>query len=120
MKKLLRLVALGAGIAAVGYVLKERLVPIPEAPVDHAHAPRPRVAPEPTPPPPPPASPADEPQDLTAIKGIGPVFSQRLAEQGITTFAALAAADATTLAAAVDAAPAQVEEWITQAQHRTA
>jgi large subunit ribosomal protein L21 len=34
---------------------------------------------------------AAPPDDLTAIKGIGPTFARRLQEAGITSFAALAA-----------------------------
>ena len=57
------------------------------------------------------------PDDLTAIKGIGPVFAKRLNEAGITTFAGLAAASADQLQEMTKAtATAKPEEWIAQAR----
>ena len=58
------------------------------------------------------------PDDLTAIKGIGPVFAARLTEVGITSFRTLANADPHVIASATKASPAAVEEWITQASGR--
>jgi large subunit ribosomal protein L21 len=57
--------------------------------------------------------------DLKEIKGVGPKYSQQLADLGITSFASLAAANPETLAAAFDAR-AEVEDWIAQAKARTA
>ena len=57
--------------------------------------------------------------DLTEIKGIGPKYSQQLNDLGIASFAALAAADPETLAAAFEARAA-VEDWIAQAKGRSA
>ncbi len=63
------------------------------------------------------AAKAATPDDLTAIKGIGPVFAKRLNEAGITTFAGLAAASADQLREMTSAtAAAKPEEWIAQAQ----
>ena len=57
--------------------------------------------------------------DLTQLEGIGPVYASKLNEQGITTFAELAAAEETTLAGII-AAPAwrrvNYGDWIEQAR----
>jgi len=112
MKRIARLggvlVGLGAGVVAALWLLKDKIAGPPTAPVEPAEAPRFRVAPVPGA-----ELPAD---DLTAIKGIGPVYAARLADAGIERFAALAAADAPALAELIDAPVAQLEEWITQAQ----
>lgn len=65
------------------------------------------------------ARPAATPQDLTAIRGIGAVFEQRLYDAGIRTYAALAASTPDQLAQIVNATrPAQPDyaSWIAQAQ----
>lgn len=55
--------------------------------------------------------------DLTTIKGIGPVFAKRLNDAGIATFADLARASAGHLREVTNAsAVADPEEWIAQAQ----
>jgi predicted flap endonuclease-1-like 5' DNA nuclease len=58
-----------------------------------------------------------EPQDLTAVKGIGPKVAEALAEAGITTYAALAAATEEMLEAAGKgfAARAGKGDWLAQA-----
>jgi predicted flap endonuclease-1-like 5' DNA nuclease len=113
MKRIARLggvlVGLGAGVVAALWLLKDKIAGPPTAPVEPAEAPRFRVASVPAAP----GLPAD---DLSAIKGIGPVYSARLAEAGIESFAALAAADAAALAEQIDAPTAQLEDWIAQAQ----
>lgn len=53
--------------------------------------------------------------DLTKIKGIGPVSAKTLGTIGITTFAALGAADPATIAAQFDSR-ADVNDWIAQAK----
>jgi polyhydroxyalkanoate synthase len=59
-----------------------------------------------------------DPDDLTEIKGIGPKYAALLAELGIGSFAALAAADPESLSSSVDPR-ARVEDWIAQAKDRT-
>ncbi|HMT21699.1 MAG TPA: helix-hairpin-helix domain-containing protein [Promineifilum sp.] len=60
---------------------------------------------------------APAPDDLTAIKGIGPTYARRLAEAGITTFAAIAAAAPDHLREVTKAsAMVNPEEWIAQAR----
>lgn len=55
--------------------------------------------------------------DLTEINGIGPTFAKRLAEAGVTTFAALAASTPEHLHEVTHAtAVAKPEEWIAQAR----
>jgi predicted flap endonuclease-1-like 5' DNA nuclease len=81
-------------------------LPKPEAaerPSAQAPEPAPETAPEKAPPQAkePPAQPAARdraPDDLTVIKGIGPVVQQKLHALGIRTFHDLAAADPETLA----------------------
>jgi len=113
MKRIARLggvlVGLGAGVVAALWLLKDKIAGPPTVPVEPDGAPRFRVAPAPAAP----DLPAD---DLTAIKGIGPVYSARLADAGIGSFATLAQADAALLAEQIDAPAAQIEDWIAQAQ----
>jgi predicted flap endonuclease-1-like 5' DNA nuclease len=59
--------------------------------------------------------------NLTVIRGIGPRTAEDLASMGISTFAALAGADAAVLAARLNGSSvAQVEGWIVQAQDMAA
>lgn len=61
-----------------------------------------------------PGAPAD---DLTTIKGIGPVYARGLKELGITTYAQLAAATAEQVTAGMDVrGTANVDSWIAQAR----
>lgn len=57
--------------------------------------------------------------DLTLLEGIGPVYSARLRESGIRTFAQLAASDEATLARIIDAPTwrrIRYGDWIAQAR----
>ena len=58
------------------------------------------------------------PDDLTEIVGIGPVYAQRLRDQGIVSFSELARADAAALAEDIDVSADQVAEWVDQARSR--
>lgn len=100
---------LGAIAVAALWLLKDRITGPAPAPVAPSDAPRFRVAP-----PPPVQAPAAA-DDLSAVKGIGPVFKARLATAGITTFAGLAAADPEVVAEYIGASHSQVEDWISQA-----
>jgi hypothetical protein len=118
MKRFLRFAAIIAGLGAAAWLVKDRLLPTPAPPVG---PPPPFRAPppEPTPSqPPPPSASTGGPDDLTRIKGIGPVYSDRLAASGISSFAALAAAEAAGLAAELDVREEQVASWIEQAKAR--
>lgn len=110
---LLILAATAGAVAAALWLLRERIAGPPVEPVrSHDEAPRLRTAP-------PHGHPhhatGEQPDDLTAVNGIGPVYRGRLAEIGIETFGSLAAADAASVAEAVDAAQSFVEDWIRQA-----
>ena len=112
MRRLARFVGLAAGLAAVVYVLRDKLVRIPEeaGPPPHfkavgsgTKAPETTVA----------AVAAD---DLTVIKGIGPVYAERLRNAGIDGFAALAGADVAATADTIDVSAEQVADWAAQAR----
>ncbi len=75
-----------------------------------------KAAPKPVPSAPPKKE-ATKPDDLTAIKGIGPTFAKRLTEAGLTTYAAVAGASAEQLREVTKAPPmADPDEWIAQAR----
>ena len=64
-------------------------------------------------------APAGEPDDLTKIKGIGPVAKGQLAEQGITQFAQVAAltdADIARIDEAMPFSAEQISDWREQAK----
>ena len=84
-----------------------------------AAAPAPRVDEVPgypiaTPPPPPEVPP--QPEDLSQIKGIGPVYQAKLADAGIVRFDELADSDAMTVAARIEAPVSRVQRWIDEAR----
>jgi polyhydroxyalkanoate synthase len=112
MKRLARIVGVVGGLAAVVWAMRDRFVSIA--------APR-----EPEPPTfrvvTPPSKPLrpEEPDDLTLVNGIGPVFARRLMEGGISTFAALGRASVSTVADITGVPESRVEDWITQAAART-
>ena len=102
-KKLIRLATLLLVAAVVVWLTRERLLPTPRV-TDDA---RPQY--RSTPPPP-------EPDDLTEIKGIGPVYAGRLGDAGIRSFRGLSESDATTVAGTVGTTEAVVNDWIAQAK----
>jgi predicted flap endonuclease-1-like 5' DNA nuclease len=100
-------VGVGAGVAAVVWMLRDRIV-------------KPQVA-APEPPPtfrvtPPPVAPRADADDLTAIRGIGPVFKARLAGAGISRFDELAALEPDRLAGLAGVPEGRAREWIDQAR----
>jgi large subunit ribosomal protein L21 len=122
MRRLLRfLLFLGAlaGVAAVAARVRQRLTaPVPlgtaEPPAQEKEA---AAAAPPTSPEPPGARPAAAPaaDDLAEVWGIGPIYRHRLAEAGVTTFAALAAAAPAAVAAATGVPEERAAGWIAQA-----
>jgi predicted flap endonuclease-1-like 5' DNA nuclease len=108
LKKLFRFTLLVVLAATVVWLTRERLLPTPRVPRDQ--------------PPPhyrstPPAAPS-EPDDLTAIKGIGPVYAARLNDAGVRTFRELSETNAGTIADTVGTTEAAVSDWIAQAKTR--
>lgn len=104
-RKLARLLGLAAGVGAIAWAMRERFVTLtltrePEPPTF-------TLPPEPV------ESPVSvEPDDLTQIPGIGPVFARRLMEAGIATFSHLAAADPSAVAGITNVPIARVDRWI--------
>lgn len=111
MKRLLRLLTLAGAVAGAVWYARQEAKPEPAA-TSGEWVPRAPLKAVPD------AAMASAADDLTAIKGIGPKYSAQLAELGITSFAALAAADAASLSDSFDPR-ARVEDWITQAKDRT-
>jgi len=59
---------------------------------------------------------SDEPLD--SIKGIGPAYSERLHDAGITSIAELATGDAAEIGEAINVSPKTVSNWIDRANKR--
>jgi predicted flap endonuclease-1-like 5' DNA nuclease len=108
------LVGIGAGAAAVIWLIKDRLLGPETTPVTPQSAPAFRVSPGP-----PQALQATD-DDLSLVKGIGPVYRARLEEAGIRTFAGLTAAAAAAVAEAAQVAEEKAVDWITQASRLSA
>ena len=81
-KTFLRVAGVVVGLGAAAWALRDKLLPAPAIP----DGPPPRFRTSES------QSAPSEPDDLTAIKGIGPVYAERLVAAGIDSFAALAAA----------------------------
>ena len=106
-KQVLRVGGVIVGLGAAVWALRDRLLPAPEIP----DGPPPRFRTAPTDP-----GAAD---DLTEVKGIGPVYSQRLVDAGVTSFAELASADVAAVADAAKVSESQAASWIGQAASHT-
>ena len=104
MNKIVKAVAMVAGIAAVAWAMRDRFFSI--ASPKEPEPPRFRVVP---------MSDAGDGDDLTTIRGIGPVFAARLQESGYLTFASLATADPSALAEAAGVSVDRAEDWAAQA-----
>lgn len=105
-RNLIRIGGVLAGLAAAAWALRDRLLPAPEAPGEEPPAFRQAGADDEA------TTPAD---DLTAVKGIGPVTAGKLNEAGITTLDELASADAGDLSAAIGSSESTVSRWIAAA-----
>ena len=116
MKSLFRLVFTAAVAAGVVYWLREKMVPPPHVPEGNPPPFRTVHHTETETAPPPAATDAGDGDDLTKVKGIGPVYRDRLADAGIHSFADLATADAAALAETIDVAGTMIEEWQEQAR----
>ncbi len=63
-----------------------------------------------------------QPDDLTAIRGIGPAIARKLDALGVRSFSDLAKADPGDLAAKIASRPvtaSRVQEWVTEAKKRS-
>jgi len=108
--RFLRFVILLIGLVALVVIasrLRERLAVPPAAGLPEEDAGQPTGEAE--------ASAPTAAEDLAQVRGIGPVYRTRLAEAGITTFAALAAADPVFVAATTGVPPGRAADWIAQA-----
>lgn len=106
-KNIIRAVGVAVSLGAAVWALRDKLLPAPEIP----EGPPPKFRdPADTA-----GSPAVDPSDLTAVKGIGPKTSAKLVEAGIGDLASLAASDAATVAEAADTSEAMATRWIESA-----
>ncbi|MDJ0925377.1 MAG: helix-hairpin-helix domain-containing protein [Acidimicrobiia bacterium] len=106
LKRLIRFAALVTVVVTVVWLTREKMLPTPHVP----HEPPPHY--RSTPPP------APQPDDLTEIKGIGPVYASRLSDMGITTFRTLADANPETIATALGLSLESAADWASQAAAR--
>jgi predicted flap endonuclease-1-like 5' DNA nuclease len=98
----------GAGLAAVAWMLKDRLIrPVP-APT--GESPAFRVAPPPT-------ATRHDADDLAEIRGIGPVFKARLAAAGVSRFDELVRLDPNRVAEIAGVPVGRAAEWVEQARN---
>jgi predicted flap endonuclease-1-like 5' DNA nuclease len=103
------IIGIAAGAAAVVWLVKDRLLGPETVPLQPEDAPAFRVAPGP------PSHPSVSDDDLSQVKGIGPVYRARLEQAGITTFSALALATTAEIASAAEIPADKAEDWIKQA-----
>ncbi len=129
MKRLVRTLAFAIAIAAGIWAMRDRFLslalprePQPPAfrhPDDHPDVPHRPHQVEPTLRQATQQKPAQStPDDLTVIKGIGPVFAAKLSGIGITTFEALAAATPGEIASKIDTSESRLSDWVGQARQR--
>ncbi len=110
ISKLARWVGIIGGVGGAAWAMRERFISLaiprePEPPTFRS----PQTTPEPH------ASGSD---DLTAIAGIGPVFSDRLAAHSINSWRSLANRSAAEIAEITGASESRAAGWIAEAAHR--
>ena len=103
MARLMRGLLAIAGVVAVLWLVRDRFVTIGRP--KHVEPVSFRVAPHD------PAA-APPPADLTDIRGIGPVYAERLSDAGIESAHDLVAADPATVAAAAGVSEERAAGWI--------
>jgi predicted flap endonuclease-1-like 5' DNA nuclease len=101
LKTFLRIAGVIVGLGAAAWALRERLLPAPAVP----EGPPPKFRTSPT-------KPSAGPDDLTAVKGIGPVYAERLVAAGIDSFAGLTSAGAEAAGAAAGVSADTAEKWV--------
>lgn len=107
LKQVLRIGGVMVGLGAAIWALRDRLLPAPEIP--DGPPPRFRTGDTST----------TQSEDLTAVKGIGPVYAERLAEAGITSFAELVDSDAAALSEAAGVSESTATSWMEQVANRS-
>jgi predicted flap endonuclease-1-like 5' DNA nuclease len=103
VKNLIRIGGVLAGIGAAIWAMSDRLLPSPE--IHNEPPPLFRIPPQ--------------PDDLTEIKGIGPVKAGELNDAGIETFAELAAMPVDDLASVARTSVATATRWNEDARARS-
>ena len=99
-KNLLRVAGVVAGLGAAAWALRDRMLPPPEI---HDE-------------PPPKFRAGGGADDLTLIKGIGPVYRDRLTAAGIHSFTDLGSATADNVAEIAGTSVSAAEGWVQSAQ----
>jgi predicted flap endonuclease-1-like 5' DNA nuclease len=102
IKTLLRIAGVVVAVAAAAWAMRDKLLPPPVAPEEPP--PRFRTVPPPA-----------EPDDLTAVKGIGPVYAERLVAADMTTFAAMVSAGAEAVGDAAGVSTDTAAKWVKSA-----
>lgn len=97
MKRFARILGIIAGIGAIAWAMRDRFISLAvpretEPPAFRSEPPRSTPSSRPADPQ------TSEPDDLTQINGIGPVFAGRLVEAGMTSFQQVASSSEETLA----------------------
>ena len=103
LKQVLRIGGVVVGLGAAVWALRDKLLPAPQIP----DGPPPRFRSADT-------SVASS-DDLTAVKGIGPVYAERLVESDITTFAELLDAGVAAVSEAAGVSESTAASWMEQA-----
>jgi len=101
-KNLLRVAGVVAGLGAAAWALRDKMLPPPEVQEG-----------------PPPKFRTGGADDLTLIKGIGPVYRDRLTDVGVHSFVDLAEASAADIAEAAGVSESIAQSWV-QAAHAQA
>jgi predicted flap endonuclease-1-like 5' DNA nuclease len=100
VKNLLRVAGVLAGLGAAAWALRDQMLPPPEI---HDE-------------PPPMFRTGGGADDLTQIKGVGPVYRERLAEAGIHSFSDLGDRMASEIAEIAGTSSAVAQGWVKSAQ----
>lgn len=95
------------------WLLKDRILGPETTPVTPEEAPKFRVVPTPS------KGGKTASEDLSQVKGIGPVYKARLVAGGITTFAALAKTPAPRIAEIAEVGEETAADWAKQASALT-
>ena len=102
-KTFLRITGVVVGLGAAAWALRDRLLPAPAIP--EGPPPQFRTSPPPT----------AEPEDLTEVRGIGPVYAERLVAAGYDSFATLVAAGADAVGDAAGVSSETATKWVKSA-----